>query len=86
MIFNMASAAILDLAVKMNPNCVRNCFVRFSMQEIVQNDTLLVDIGITVLEKYDFMYFKMASAAILKNGRLQNFPTIFEKCMGAIFS
>ena len=77
MIFNMALAAMLDLEVKTNPNCFENCFIRFSMQDIVQNDTLFVDIGITVLEILGFMYFKMASAAILKNGRFTQFSRHF---------
>jgi len=65
MFFNMA--AILDLVVKMNPKCIKNCCNRFGMLEIIQNDTLFDDIVIIVLEILGFIYFKMASAAILKS-------------------
>ena len=66
--FIMTSAAILDLEVKMIPKYFKWYFIRFVMLKIVRNDTFFIVIVYLVQEILIFVIFKMALAAILKNG------------------
>ena len=65
MFFKMASAAILDLEVKMAPKPYNYHSSAFVMSDIVEKDISFVHLGHLVPELSQFMFFKMASAAIL---------------------
>ena len=65
MFFKMATAAILDLEVKMVPKLYNYHSSVFGMSEIVEKDTSFVRLGHMVPELSHCMFFKMATAAIL---------------------
>ena len=67
MFFEMASAAILDLEVKMVSKPYNYHSSVFVMPDLVEKDISFVRLGHLVPELLQFMFFKMASAAILNN-------------------
>ena len=63
--FKMAPVAILDLQVKMASKLYDKYLIGFFRPELVENDTSFVFLLCLVPEILYFLYFKMASAAIL---------------------
>ena len=65
MFFKLEMAAILDLEVKMVPKLYNYNSSVFGMPEIVEKDISFVRLGHLGPELLQFMFFKMALAAIL---------------------
>ena len=63
--FKMASAAILDLQLRMPLEFSGKCFNVFMMPELVENESLFVSLAHLVPEICFFLNFKISSAAIL---------------------
>ena len=61
----MATAAILDLEVRMIPELYNHHFSGFVIPELVENNISFVRVGRLVPELLQVMFFKMVSAAIL---------------------
>ena len=85
MFFKMASAAILDLEVKVTLSYKVFHSIMFLIPQLVGIDILFAIFGHLVQEIFFFWFFKMAAVAILKNGLYNNFPAILGRCMGAHF-
>jgi hypothetical protein len=66
MFFKMASAAILDLKeIRMTPKLNNSHANVFVVPELVGNDTFVILLALLGPDILHFMFFKMASAAIL---------------------